>query len=160
MSFVGLILRHMESADGFQILVYRSFSLAAIVLFVACLRRKSGPLSVFSTIDRWSILVGILLGFAFSFYVYALLNTSIASALFLLSSSPIFAAVLAWVFIGEKPTTITYAALALAITGVTIMVPGICPQPVPNPLSVPQKALSAIFPAHQPYPCQPRTACS
>jgi len=122
MSFVGLLLRLMESADAFQILVYRSFSLAAIVLVVACLRRKSGPFRIFSTIDRWSVLIGILLGFAFSFYVYALLNTSIASALFLLSSSPIFAAVLAWIFIGERPTNVTYAALVLAIIGVAIMV--------------------------------------
>ena len=122
MSFVGLLLRHIESADAFQIMVYRSFSLAGIVLLVACIRRKSGPISIFSTIDRWSVLVGILLGFAFSFYVYALLNTSIASALFLLSSSPIFAAVLAWIFIGERPTKITLVALVFAVAGVAIMV--------------------------------------
>ncbi|MEM7069648.1 MAG: DMT family transporter [Pseudomonadota bacterium] len=122
MSFVGLLLRLIESADAFQIMVYRSFSLAAIVLLVACLRRKSGPLSFLATIDRWSVLVGILLGFAFSFYVYALLNTSIASALFLLSSSPIFAAVLAWILIGEKPTNTTFLALFLAVIGVAIMV--------------------------------------
>ncbi len=122
MSFIGLLLRLMEAADAFQILFYRSISLSAIVLIVACLRRKSGPSAILSTIDRWSILVGIFLGFAFSFYVYALLNTSIASALFLLSSSPIFAAILSWIFIGEKPTRTTYIALLLAVVGIAIMV--------------------------------------
>ncbi|MEM9279667.1 MAG: DMT family transporter [Pseudomonadota bacterium] len=122
MSFVGLVLRLIESADAFQILVYRSVALAAIVLLVACLRRKSGPVSFLGTIDRWSVFMGLLMGFAFSFYVYALLNTSIASALFLLSSSPIFAAVLAWLVMGERPSQITYLALFLAVAGVAIMV--------------------------------------
>ncbi len=122
MGMVGLILRLMESADGFQILVYRSFALSAMVMLVACLRRKIGALSFLKSFDKWDIVVGVFLGLAFSFYVYALLNTNIASALFILSSAPIFAAILAWIFIGEKPSQITYTALFLAVIGVGIMV--------------------------------------
>ncbi len=122
MSFVGLLLRLIEEADGFQILVYRSFSLAAVVLVFACLRRRVSPAVFLASIDRWSVFVGLLLGVAFSFYVYALLNTSIASALFLLSSSPIFAAILSWIFLRETPTSATYLALILAVIGVGVMV--------------------------------------
>lgn len=122
MSFVGLLLRLIESADGFQILFYRSFSLAVMVMLVACLRRKTSPLRFFLSIDWWDILMGLFLGIAFSFYVYALLNTNIASALFILSSSPVFAAVLGWVFVGERPSRITFIALGLAVTGVGVMV--------------------------------------
>ena len=43
MSFVGLLMRLIDSADGFQILAYRSISLAAMVLLVACLRRRISP---------------------------------------------------------------------------------------------------------------------
>ncbi len=122
MGMVGLILRLMESADGFQILVYRSFSLAAMVMLIACLRRRVGVGTFLKSFDRWDVFIGILLGLAFSFYVYALLNTNIASALFILSSAPIFAAILAWLFIGEKPGKITYFSLALAMIGVGLMV--------------------------------------
>ncbi len=122
MGTVGIILRLIETADGFQVLVYRSLSLAAMVMLVACLRRKVGIGAFLRSFDKWDVFVGVLLGFAFSFYVYALLNTNIASALFILSSAPIFAAILAWVFIGEKPGLITYLALALAIIGVGLMV--------------------------------------
>lgn len=122
MGMVGLILRLMESADGFQILVYRSFALSAMVMLVACLRRKVGVVQFLRSFDRWDVAVGFLLGLAFSFYVYALLNTNIASALFILSSAPIFAAILAWLFIGEKPSLITYIALGLAVLGVGLMV--------------------------------------
>lgn len=122
MGMVGLILRLMESADGFQILFYRSFALAAMVMLVACLRRKISVRKFLTSFDRWDVCVGFLLGFAFSFYVYALLNTNIASALFILSSAPVFAAILAWIFIGEKPGIVTYTALALAVVGVGLMV--------------------------------------
>ncbi len=122
MGTVGLILRLIETADGFQILVYRSLSLAAMVMLVACLRRKVGVITFLKSFDKWDVFVGILLSFAFSFYVYALLNTNIASALFILSSAPIFAAILAWVFIGEKPSVVTYLALAIAVVGVGLMV--------------------------------------
>lgn len=119
---VGLLLRLMETADGFQILVYRSLALSAMVMLIACLRRKVGVVAFLKSFDKWDVVNGFLLGIAFSFYVYALLNTNIASALFILSSAPVFAAIMAWIFIGEKPTVITYLALALAIVGVGVMV--------------------------------------
>jgi len=122
MGMVGIILRLIEEADGFQILIYRSISLAAMVMLIACLRRRSGPVQFLKSFDKWDVLIGLLLGIAFSFYVYALLNTNIASALFILSSAPIFAAILAWIFIGERPTMITYLALFLAVVGVGMMV--------------------------------------
>lgn len=122
MSVVGLLLRLIEAADAFQILAYRSIALAMAVATFACLRRRVGLFTFLSSIDRWSVLVGVFLCFAFSFYVYALLNTSIASALFLLSSAPIFAAFLGWVVLGERPTPRTWLAVAMAIAGVGIMV--------------------------------------
>ena len=44
MSFVGLYMRLLSQADGFQILFFRSLSLCLIVLMVCCLRRKVTPL--------------------------------------------------------------------------------------------------------------------
>ena len=59
---------------------------------------------------------------AFSFYIFALLNTSVASALFILSISPVFAALLSWRIIGEIPTKTTWIAILFAMVGVTVMV--------------------------------------
>ena len=44
MSFVGLVMRLLETGDGMLILFYRSISLAAMVALVACLRRRQSPL--------------------------------------------------------------------------------------------------------------------
>ena len=47
MSFVGLYMRLVTDANGFQILFYRSLSLCAIVGVVSCLRRRIGPVQFF-----------------------------------------------------------------------------------------------------------------
>tara|TARA_R110002096_G_scaffold2150_2_gene11388 strand:- start:901 stop:1773 length:873 start_codon:yes stop_codon:yes gene_type:complete len=124
MSFAALFVRLIENADGFQILFYRGFAQCAVVLFIACLRRNITPITFFKTIDRVDIFLGVAMCSAFSFYVFALLNTSVASALFILSIAPVVAAILAWVVINERPTARTWIAIALSLLGVGIMVGG------------------------------------
>ncbi len=122
MSFVGLLVRLMEQADGFQILFYRSYALAAAVAVVACIRRRVGFLAFMQTLDWVDFLIGFLLALAFTTYILAMLNTTIASALFILSATPMFAALLAWLFIHERPSITTVMALILAVVGVGLMV--------------------------------------
>ncbi len=122
MSIVGLVLRHIEEADGFQIMAYRSLSLSLIVLVFACWRRKQTVSAFIRTIDKKDCLVGFFLGLAFTCYVFALINTNIASALFILACAPVFALVLAWVLLGEVPEKLSIVAIIMAIIGVSIMV--------------------------------------
>ena len=122
MSFIGLLVRLIEHADGFQILFFRSFAVAAAVAAVACLRRRVGFFRFLNSIEWPDYLIGLFLAVAFTFYILAMLNTSIASALFILASAPFFSAVLGWMLIGERPTGTTWIAMVLAVTGVGIMV--------------------------------------
>lgn len=124
MSFVGLLMRLIDSADGFQILTYRSVSLAGMVALVACLRRKTSPLRFLSSLDRSDLGMGLALSIAFTAYVFAMLNTSVASALFILSATPLCAALMAWAWIGERPARITLVSMGLAVVGVGVMVQG------------------------------------
>ena len=83
MSFVGLLMRLLETTDGMVILFYRSITLAGMVALVACLRRRQ-PLPVFlRSLDRTDVMMGVALAIAFTTYVYAMLLTSVASALLL-----------------------------------------------------------------------------
>ena len=122
MSFVGLLMRLIEAADGFQILAYRSITLAGMVALVACLRRRVGPGRFLAGLDRSDLTMGLALAVAFTAYVFAMLNTSVASTLFILSISPLCAALLAWVWIGERPSRLTLASMGLAVLGVGLMV--------------------------------------
>ncbi len=121
MSFVGLMMRLLETTDGLVILFYRSIGLVLIVGTVACLRRRTSPAAFLSSLDRTDALIGVALGIAFITYVFAMLMTSVASTLFLLTTSPFLAAILGWAWIGEKPHSFTWYAMIVALIGVAIM---------------------------------------
>ena len=122
MSFVGLYMRLLSQADGFQILFFRSLSLCLIVLMVCCLRRKVTPLMFLKSIDKNDFLIGSSLSLAFVCYVFAMLYTTVASTLLILSATPFIAAIIGWLWINERPRSITWIAMAFAIVGIYFMV--------------------------------------
>ena len=122
MSFVGLYMRLLSQADGFQILFFRSLSLCLIVLMVCCLRRKVTPLMFLKSIDKNDFLIGSSLSLAFVCYVFAMLYTTVASTLLILSATPFIAAIIGWLWIDERPRSITWIAMAFAIVGIYFMV--------------------------------------
>jgi len=122
MSFVGLYMRLLSHADGFQILFYRSLSLCFMVGLVCCLRRKVTPVNFLKSIDRNDFIIGIVLSLAFASYVFAMLYTTVASTLLILSATPFMAATIGWLWIDERPRPITWLAMAFAIAGIYFMV--------------------------------------
>ena len=121
MSFVGIFIRLIDDADGFQILLYRSVSLCAMLALIICLRRKISPYRLILSLDGNDAAIGLALSVAFTSYVFAILNTSVASALFILTASPLLAAFLSWVWIKEVPHPFTWVAIAVAGFGVFLM---------------------------------------
>ena len=122
MSFVGVLLRLLEAANGFQVLFYRSFGLALIVFIFICFHRNITPQKAFLSLDRSDCLIGLNLAIAFSMYVFAMFNSSVSSTLFILSITPFLAAVLGWLFLNERLMIGTYFSIFLATLGVVIMV--------------------------------------
>jgi DME family drug/metabolite transporter len=122
MSFVGLMMRLMETSGGFQILFWRSISLAAMVLLVGCLERRCRPAAFLRSLDRADLAMGAALSLAFTTYVFAMLMTSVASTLFILTATPFLTALIGWAWIGERPLPITWLAMAGAVLGVALMI--------------------------------------
>ena len=122
MSFVGLYMRLLSHADGFQILFYRSLSLCFMVGLVCCLRRKVAPFKFLKSIDRNDFTIGMVLSLAFASYVFAMLYTTVASTLLILSATPFMAATIGWLWINERPRPITWVAMTFAIVGIYFMV--------------------------------------
>ena len=81
MSFVGVLMRLLDDATGFQILFYRSLNLTLIVLVVICVRRRCPPKTVLRSIDRHDLWMGAWLALAFTSYIFSMLHTSVASTL-------------------------------------------------------------------------------
>ena len=65
---------------------------------------------------------GIILGLGFSAYVFAMYNTTVANANFIIQTQAIFLAVLGYLFLKEKISKLTLASIILAISGIILMV--------------------------------------
>lgn len=121
-STMGLGIRSIEDANVWQILLYRSFSLASFLFILISFRSGFKP---FVTIKRAGI-AGIIGGFslvvAFAGGIYAIQTTTVANAMFLFASAPFFAALLGWVILRESVRKATWIAAIVAAVGIAIMV--------------------------------------
>lgn len=121
-SAMGLAIRLIDSADTWQVLFWRSIGMAPVLMAFIWWRsggqlwgrmRAAGPVGA---------LGGLGLVLAFGGAIYAIQTTTIANAVFLFAASPFFAAVLGWIFLREPVRRATWAALALAVFGMVLMV--------------------------------------
>ena len=122
LSTSGIGLRVIESASAWQILFYRSISMMALVLLVLVLVNRHTWVSRFKNIKADDILLALVLGTGFVAYVFALLTTTVANALFIFSAAPFFAALLGWFLLGERVPLRTCIAIGGAVMGLGIMV--------------------------------------
>ena len=121
-SLMGPVIRMVDAANSWQILFYRSLGMAPVLaLFIAW--RATAPMA--ATIRRvgWAgVAGGAALVAAFAGAIFAIQSTTIANAVFLFTASPFLAAVLGWLSLREPVRPVTWAAIALALVGVALMV--------------------------------------
>ena len=65
---------------------------------------------------------GIILGFGFSAYVFAMYNTTVANTNFIIQTQAIFLAIFGYLFLKEKISKLTLSSIILAISGIILMV--------------------------------------
>ena len=121
-STIGLGVRHIEIADVWQILFFRSLALTPLLLLVMTLRARGNPFSVIYNAGLAGIFGGISLVFAFSGGILAIQTTTVANAMFLFAAAPFFAAVLGWVALGEHVRKATWVSMGCALLGIFLMV--------------------------------------
>ncbi len=121
-SIAGLLVRLMESASEWQILMYRSVALCLTLLMYLALRPGDGLVRAFRTAGGAAVVAGLFLCGGFASWIFAMTHTTIANALFLLSASTFMSAILARVVLRErvKPSTLVFMSIGTA--GVAVMV--------------------------------------
>src|SRR5690606_37886850 len=92
LSIAGVTMRHVEQADGWQMLFYRSIIFAATILLWLLLRYRTRTLQAFQAIGRLGLLVAVVMGISFVGYLVALAWAQVATAMVVMSSGPVFAA--------------------------------------------------------------------
>ncbi len=121
-SIAGIVLRLVEEADGWQVLFYRSGALVATLLPFIAWRYGAQAGAAFRAVGRSGLMVAVCLAGAFSMFIFALLETTVANVVFTVGLSPFFAAVFAWVALREALAPSTLAAITVALAGIGLMV--------------------------------------
>ena len=122
LSLAGVTLRHMESAGGWQILFYRSLTFFVAVVVYLAFRYRGRVLGAFVRVGKPGIVVALSLGLGSACYVFALLLTTVANALFIISAAPFMTAILGWLLLRERVRPLTWAAMTFALAGIALMV--------------------------------------
>ena len=121
-SSIGLGIRHIEVANVWQFLFFRSLALTPLLLLVIAFRARGNPFPVIYNAGSAGILGGISLVFAFAGGILAIQTTTVANAMFLFAIAPFFAALLGWVLLGESVRKATWISMGCALFGVSLMV--------------------------------------
>ncbi|MEM9104817.1 MAG: DMT family transporter [Pseudomonadota bacterium] len=121
-STVGLGIRLIEDATAWQILLYRAFTLTPFIFLVLWVRSGGHPIAVIRDAGPSALVAGFALFFAYAGGIYAIQTTTVASALLIFASAPMFAALLGRVVLGERVRPATGIAIGAAVIGVGVMV--------------------------------------
>jgi drug/metabolite transporter (DMT)-like permease len=119
-SSAGVLQRQLTLDTPTQVFGRAMFAGAALLAYVAVVERGRVA-EAFRSVGLAGVAVAICIAIASGSFIAALNHTSVARVLFILAVAPVFAALLAWITLGEPITRRTVAAMALALAGVTVM---------------------------------------
>ena len=119
----SLIVRLVDT-DGLTFLFVRS-GLAGLMIGLFTLMIYRGKTAqIYRNLGRAGLQYGVLLCIATFCFIYGLRLTSVANALFIVSTSPIFAAIASWAFLRERFSLRTAWTTVFAIIGIAIIATG------------------------------------
>ncbi len=121
LSLSGILLRHIEAADGWQILVYRSLTYFVTIGIFLAIQYRGDTIRRFAAIGPSGLVAAVVLSIGSVFYIMAMLNTTVANVVFILGASPLLAALAGWLFLRERITAGSMVAMFAAIAGIGLM---------------------------------------
>ncbi len=120
----GVLVRLIEGASEWQIVLYRSLSLSVTILIVLAARQRKFPLASLAGAGAANYVAGLCLAITFIGFIFSLKHTTVANTLLLMSTASFMAAVLGWFLLGERVPRVTWIAMVVATAGVAAMVGG------------------------------------
>ncbi len=121
LSFGGLIVKSFEGSTLWQILFWRSVFFSIVVLFFLIINHKKNFFSSIYKIGLPGFFGGIILSCGYAGYVFAMYNTTVANANFIIQTQTIFLAIFGYIFLREKISKLTLASIFLAFAGIFLM---------------------------------------
>ena len=128
MSFIGVVILSPDSvlirladADSWTVLFYRGLLMSIGVMMLLLITYRSKTIVEFKKIGRGGLWIGWLHGIMTGTFVFAIMHTSIANTLVIISTGPIWIAIIAWLTLREKASLITWLAMIIVFIGIYIV---------------------------------------
>jgi drug/metabolite transporter (DMT)-like permease len=121
-SLSGIFVRLMTAPDPWRISFYRAGSMTIALLAFLLLIYGRRTWRHFAALDRRALLaVSLFFAVGSTLYILAVSRTSVANVSCLTATSPVFAAVLAWLLLGERSSAAAWAATGVASLGIYVI---------------------------------------
>jgi drug/metabolite transporter (DMT)-like permease len=117
----GIFVRSVAMADGWEIVFWRSVFMVAFLFAVLAWWHRGEVWSRIAAVGAAGLLSGALLAATFFFFILSLMRNTAANTFVLMSTGPFFVAAFGLAFLGERVPTRTWAAIAVALAGITLM---------------------------------------
>jgi drug/metabolite transporter (DMT)-like permease len=121
LSLSGILLRNIESASGWQILFYRGLAFSSMLFVILLLKYRWGIIDAFRAIGRPGLWAAVVLGLGSICYIYAILLTTVANALFIIGSAPLATALIGWLILKERTSNFGIVAMLVSLMGIGLM---------------------------------------
>ena len=124
----SVLIRLVEEAssevDSWTVLFWRGLLYAVGVSLLVLIKYRSKTITEFKNIGKGGLVIGFCSGISTGTFVFAIVYTSIANALVIISTGPIMIAIVAWFLLKEKSSPITWASMIIVFIGIYIVMSG------------------------------------
>ena len=124
LSFGGLIVKSFEGSTLWQILFWRSVFFILVVSIFLFINYKKTVFGALYKSGLPGLIGGIILSLGFASYVFAMYETTVANANFIIQTQTLFLAIFGYIFLKEKISKLTLSCIAIAIFGILLMLGG------------------------------------
>jgi drug/metabolite transporter, DME family len=123
-SFTGVFLRLAPGLNSWQFLTWRSLGVACAFALILGSQGRQPIVARLSAMGRIGVLVAFSLCMSSIAFIVSMKTTTVANALFLSSCSPILAALLGRMILGERLSLSQATSVALGLAGLGVIVGG------------------------------------
>tara|TARA_Y100001934_G_scaffold11060_1_gene14035 strand:- start:30949 stop:31860 length:912 start_codon:yes stop_codon:yes gene_type:complete len=120
-SFNGLIVRSLESADPYQIVVMRHLFMAISMFALVVYRRRTAGFRLADALNMPGIVACVSYGIGSVTFILALSYTTVAQTLLIITALPVTTAVMARIFLKESVRPSAWVAMAGSLIGILVM---------------------------------------
>ena len=122
LSWGGFIVRSFETSNAWEILLLRTFFFFLwISTFLFLIYKKNAVKTIIKS-GTPALLGGFVMSFSFIAFVFAMMNTSVANVVFIISTQTMFLAIFGYFYLKEKISLIGFISIVLAMSGITVMI--------------------------------------